>query len=55
MCDDFCLIHGFTLEYDFRSGFHICRECEKISLPETVSTTAETTDLSRIEHCRENG
>jgi len=28
MSDDFSLIHGNTLEYDFRSGFSICRACE---------------------------
>lgn len=29
MCDDFCLIHGYTMEYDRQSGLTICTECEK--------------------------
>jgi hypothetical protein len=38
--NDFCLIHGYTLRYDRRSGFHLCQKCEEIMegwmpLPET--------------------
>lgn len=27
--DEFCLIHGYTLRYDSRSGFDVCDACEE--------------------------
>lgn len=27
--DEFCLIHGHTIKYDWRSGFDMCEECEQ--------------------------
>jgi hypothetical protein len=32
MCEDFCIIHGYTMRYDMRSGFHTCKECEMSEL-----------------------
>ena len=29
MSDPFCLTHGFTLEYDFKSDLTVCPECER--------------------------
>jgi hypothetical protein len=26
---DFCIIHGYTMRYDMRSGFDLCEECER--------------------------
>jgi len=28
--NDFCIIHGYVLEYDFRSGFTYCPRCEEV-------------------------
>lgn len=27
--DEFCLLHGYTLRYDRRSGLDVCDECER--------------------------
>jgi hypothetical protein len=43
--DDFCLIHGYTLRYDMRSGFHVCDECEQ-------NTPKEGVSLHDIKDCR---
>jgi hypothetical protein len=37
---DFCIIHGYTLRYDFRSGFDICDHCEAAKTAENVINEA---------------
>jgi hypothetical protein len=29
MSKDFCIIHGYTMRYDMRSGFDLCEACER--------------------------
>ena len=33
MCEDRCLSHGCVMEYDYRSGFTLCPQCEEESVP----------------------
>ena len=38
---EFCIVHGYTVEFDYRSGFHVCRECERESQEKDSAPTSK--------------
>jgi hypothetical protein len=40
--EEFCIIHGYTLIYDWKSGFDICPYCEEEKLENKELNNDET-------------
>jgi hypothetical protein len=49
--DEFCLIHGQLLQYDYRSGLLLCTKCERDRTPGICSRCECSIDPDGICGC----